>query len=962
MHLIICNERLLFRFGVDRVLLLLAQGLKAAGWHITFVAHRANHDVLRRITDDVYTPPPHNGPYTELDHVTAQWLRDQRHLFVPAGKDPAGTVALIGGWPFYASIAVFRQWGIPTVALDCGGVPYEDMQGPARLVQERLRAQRREFLPEAQVVTPISHFVSRSQSLPDAGTGVQIAMIHLGSDHLTGGVDQSLWQQGHQTHNAHIASDVNDGPVIINLGRWETGNYKNSEGLYPIARQIIAVHPKARFNVLATAEELQLPSDLKEHIVPLGHPSDADLNALMAKAQLGISVSHWEGFNLPLAEMQQLRKPVLVLNIGAHPEVVADPQQLCRDENDIAEKALRVLAGELLTGPTWDANLDTFQQTFTWKRTIQAYAELLGSLSPVQELPVPQLVIDTSACLRDTANTGVARVVRSLTRKLQDFGRPLFVTWNESLRAYVLPTEAEYHNLALYGGPLPNPAHYVLPRSPDNAPQTLASLGGRQLAGGWLLQSEIVFERQGPERRAAARELGLQVAAIFYDAIPVTHPEWVADLSIRDNHAAYMRGLAECDRVLPISPDAGKQLQAFWQREAITPHAQVRTCWIPGELTASPRATVAAAAPRAGEPLRILCVSTLEPRKNHKVLLAAVARLAADYPQLDWQLDLIGNRYAGADHLVDAVREASVADPRIVWHGVVNDATLNDYYARAHVSVYPSLVEGYGMPIVESLWHARPCICHNAGVMAELAAEGGCRTVDMTDPTALAAMIHELATHTQQYQQLASEAVVRPILTWRSYARELLRQLASHHPRQVLKPLPRQWQHFLIAPDLPLVDAPGQLAMATLLTHRPVACALLVGEHPEWLTALVGRHSVRAWQVAQGDASGTITREGHLSRIHAPIAEALPLLLDELRDNEIDIDLIILAADQNDSIELQHLLGSRVTGRGSEGLLLIEGDQTSGTALTLGLASDADIRLPGLQGYRYPYTAPGIEP
>jgi hypothetical protein len=38
---------------------------------------------------------------------------------------------------------------------------------------------------------------------------------------------------------------------------------------------------------------------------------------------------------------------------------------------------------------------------------------------------------------------------------------------------------------------------------------------------------------------------------------------------------------------------------------------------------------------------------------------------------------------------------------------------------------------------------------------------------------------------TPSKQQLASEAVVRPILTWRSYARELLRQLASHHPRQV---------------------------------------------------------------------------------------------------------------------------------------------------------------------------------
>ncbi|WP_047933329.1 glycosyltransferase family 4 protein [Pseudomonas putida] len=960
MHLIICNERLLFRFGVDRVLLLLAQGLKAAGWHITFVAQRANHDVLRRITDDIHTPPEHLGAYTDLDQVTAEWLRDNRHLFISPGRDPSGTVALIGGWPFYASIAVFRQWGVPTVALDCGGVPYEDMQGPARVVQERLRAQRREYLPEARVVTPISHFVSRSQSLPDAGTEVEIAMIHLGADHLAGGVDQSLWQHGHQVGGMQAGTDPADGPMIINLGRWETGNYKNSEGLYPIARQIIAVHPKARFSVLATADELELPADLVGHILPLGHPSDAELSTLMANAQLGLSVSHWEGFNLPLAEMQQLRKPVLVLNIGAHPEVVADPRQLCTDEQDMGEKALRVLAGDLLAGPEWETNLDTFQQTFTWKRTINAYADLLATLNPIQELPVPRLVIDTSACLRDTANTGVARVVRSLTRKLQDFGEPLFVTWDETLRDYVLPTEGEYHNLALYGGPKPDPQHYVLPRSPANRRQTLSSLGGRALRGGWLLQSEIVFERQGPARRAAARQLGLNVAAIFYDAIPVTHPEWVADTVIRDNHAAYMRGLAETDRVLPISPDAGKQLQAFWAREGITPHAEVKTCWIPGELTASVRATTPAAAPRPGEPLRILCVSTLEPRKNHKVLLEAVARLARDYPQLDWQLDLIGNRYAGADHIVDAVHAANAADPRIVWHGVVDDATLNDYYAKAHVSVYASLVEGYGMPIVESLWHARPCICHNGGVMAELAAEGGCRTVDMTDPDALAAQIHALASEPQAYLQLASEAVARPILTWRSYARALLRQLASHTPRSVAKPLPRQWQHLLIDPQLTLVDDPGQLALACLLNHRPAQCALLMGEHPQWVTDLVGHQALRAWQVADEALSGEVTRQGAISRIDAPVDVALPLLLDELRDNEIAIDLVVLAAEQADSTALHAALAPLLSGQ-AEGLLLIAQGVTAEAALALGLPAEAAIELPGFSGYHYPLVTPGSD-
>jgi len=951
MHLIICNERLLFRFGVDRVLLLLAQGLKAAGWHITFVAHRANHDVLSRITDDIHTPPEHRGPYTELDEATAEWLRNNRQLFAGAGHDPAGTVALIGGWPFYASIAVFRQWGIPTVALDCGGVPYDDMTGPARIVQERLRAQRREYLPEARVVTPISHFVARTQSLPDAGYGVDIEMIHLGADHLVGGVDQSLWQNGHQA-DVGQNGETHEGPSIINLGRWEVGNYKNSEGLYPIARQILAVHPKARFSVLATAEELDVPDDLKAHILPLGHPSDADLNALMANADLGISVSRWEGFNLPLAEMQQLRRPVLVLNIGAHPEVVATPLQLCNDESDIAAKALQVLAGELLSGAEWDAHLDTFQQTFTWQRTIKAYADLLGGLGAVRDLPVPALIIDTSACLIDTANTGVARVVRSLSRKLQNFGQPLFVTWDESVQAYVLPTEAEYQRLGSYGGPIGNPSHYVLPRSSDTQRLTLKGLG-RRLRNGWLLQSEIVFERQGPARRAAARELGLQVAAIFYDAIPVTHSEWVADISIRNNHAAYMNGLAECDRVLPISPDAGTQLQAHWVREGISPHAEVTTCWIPGELTGSPRATTPAAAPQAGEPLRILCVSTLEPRKNHKTLLAAVARLAADHPELDWQLDMIGNRYAGADDIVEAVRAASAADPRITWHGVVNDEILNDYYAKAHISVYASLVEGYGMPIVESLWHARPCICHNGGVMAELAAEGGCRTVDMTDPAALAEMIRTLAGDRAQYQQLAEEAVVRPILTWRSYARELLRQLASHRPRPQLAPLPRQWQHLLIDAQLEVAPDIGQLALAALFERRPVDCALIIGKQPEWRTALIGHHLPQAWQLVAGE-SGDVSSIGQLSRIEAPLHDSLPLLLDELRDNAIRIDLIVLAAAQTTDSDLLHSLKTRLDDQSGDGLLLIEGNDSAKVAEQLGLITQIAIELPGLTGYRYP--------
>lgn len=950
MHLIICNERLLFRFGVDRVLLLLAQGFKAAGWRITLITQRADHDVLRGISDDIHILPTAAAPYADLDRRSSAWLSENRHLLLPPGPAPAGTVALIGGWPFYSAIALFRQWGVAPVALDCGGVPYDDMHGQARRTQELLRARRREYFPEARAITPISDFIARTQSRPDAGPAgeAEIVTIRLGADHLAASAPM-LWQHG--AAEGGIAM-LDEAPQVLNLGRWETGNYKNSEALFELARTLLLTHPGLRFGVLASVAELQVPEDIQGSIVALGHPSDTMLAHLMSEAQLGVSVSRWEGFNLPLAEMQQLGRPVLVLDLGAHPEVVAAPEQLCRDESELAAKAAQVLDGALLSGPEWEQALARFRDTFTWQRTIEAYLQLCTRLTPAPVQTLPRVVVDASACLRDPANTGVARVVRSLCRKLQDFGEPLFVSWDENLGDYILPTEAQYQRLAAYGGPDPQPAHYRLPRSQPGLRLTLGALVGRRLAGAWLLQGEIIFEEQGPRRRAAARRLGLKVAAIFHDAIPVTHPQWVLDPAIRDNHAAYMRGLADCDQVVAVSDFSADQLRNYWQQQGITPRAPVRTCWNPGELSGVPRAVSPPSLPLAGEPLRLLCVSTLEPRKNHQALLAAVALLSREQPQLDWRLDLVGNRYAGAAQLAEAVEQAAAADPRIVWHGVVDDETLNRLHAEAHLGIYPSLVEGFGMPILESLWHGRPCLCHHAGVMAELAAGGGCQTLDMQDPAALAAAIVELASQPARYQTLAMQAVTRPILTWRGHCRTLLRQLARHDasPAPTLAALPRQWQHLLL-PVSQVPDAdPAQIALAALLLTRPQPCALLLGEQPDWLPTLAGHYVPQAWQLAARQGDGSVIRHATISRIDARPAEALPLLAAALKRQGIDQALLVLSAEQAEQPDTPRALAD-LAGHGLSCLLLLP--RATGQALLRALgAPEPSISLPGYQGYR----------
>jgi hypothetical protein len=192
---------------------------------------------------------------------------------------------------------------------------------------------------------------------------------------------------------------------------------------------------------------------------------------------------------------------------------------------------------------------------------------------------------------------------------------------------------------------------------------------------------------------------------------------------------------------------------------------------IPGEFGGAARVT---APPPESPGIRMLCVSTLEPRKNHLRLLEACRLLAGRHPDLDWQLTLVGKTYSGALEIADAVEEAAAADPRIRWAGVVDDETLSRLYQEASFSVYPSEIEGFGMPILESLWHGRPSLCANQGVMAELAAEGGCLTADVTSAESLYEAIASLAFDPGLRRRLAGEASGRKLKTWSEYVGQLL--------------------------------------------------------------------------------------------------------------------------------------------------------------------------------------------
>jgi glycosyltransferase involved in cell wall biosynthesis len=121
--------------------------------------------------------------------------------------------------------------------------------------------------------------------------------------------------------------------------------------------------------------------------------------------------------------------------------------------------------------------------------------------------------------------------------------------------------------------------------------------------------------------------------------------------------------------------------------------------------------------PEGLEPGFILAVGTIEPRKNYPRLLAAyrALRARADAPPLV----IAGRRgWAYGDTL-----EKIQAEPGVRYLGHVDEPTLSALYESAAVLAFPSLYEGFGLPLLEAMAHGLPAVVGATGALPELAGD-----------------------------------------------------------------------------------------------------------------------------------------------------------------------------------------------------------------------------------------------
>lgn len=114
----------------------------------------------------------------------------------------------------------------------------------------------------------------------------------------------------------------------------------------------------------------------------------------------------------------------------------------------------------------------------------------------------------------------------------------------------------------------------------------------------------------------------------------------------------------------------------------------------------------------------VLWCGTLEPRKNLGTLLEAFAGVAEGEPAVD--LVLVGPTGWGGVAEDVARRIRALGDGRVHLLGHLSDADLHTAYAGAHVFCFPSLREGFGMPVLEALAHGVPVVTSRGTSMAEV--------------------------------------------------------------------------------------------------------------------------------------------------------------------------------------------------------------------------------------------------
>lgn len=221
---------------------------------------------------------------------------------------------------------------------------------------------------------------------------------------------------------------------------------------------------------------------------------------------------------------------------------------------------------------------------------------------------------------------------------------------------------------------------------------------------------------QEPGYGADALRLGMRPLYFLHDLIPMTHPEYCRPGEAGRHRQRLATMLSTGCGLIANSLATADELKSYAAQEKTQLPPTAVALLAPGRLAAP-------AVRRLMDEPYFVMLGTIEPRKNHLLLLHAWRNLVERLGERAPRLVIIGQRGWECEQVIDLLDRCNALRDFVLERPACGDAELVTWLAHAQALLFPSFAEGYGMPLVEALVAGLPVLASDLPAFREVAGD-----------------------------------------------------------------------------------------------------------------------------------------------------------------------------------------------------------------------------------------------
>lgn len=382
-----------------------------------------------------------------------------------------------------------------------------------------------------------------------------------------------------------------------------------------------------------------------------------------------------------------------------------------------------------------------------------------------------KIYIDVSNLMHVNFISGIQRVVREVVLRMlaePDFelvllafderDRQLHVLDNEAFRTYfqdgqgskeaILASKKQGNRETAFGAKKSESGGEVMVEKPDG--ESIQRMEDFQPGEIWFEIDSVWHSKlKRMELYPQLKGRGVRIAICFQDIIPIMWPQY-ADKMTRAAFAGYMAAcITHGDLFISSTQTNIDYLKALMQQTGVENTAPCHVSWLGVDFKTNAGGKVRKSVQEAAESGKyVLMVGTVEPRKNHRLILDAFDKALFEK---GYRLIIAGRIGWNVKELEQRIRKHARLNKELIWIEDANDAEIEYLYQKSFLVAFPSHTEGFGLPIVEALGRGIPVICADHPVMREVGGEW-CEYVSATDAEKFISCVEKYGNNDALYQ------------------------------------------------------------------------------------------------------------------------------------------------------------------------------------------------------------------